>query len=223
MSGPAGAGEETPVRGMDIGLRRTRDCQDSSVFWILLAQGACRAVGPCCTDSRSPTYHRPLASLHSFEPLIPTSLRELHQRQAWLPTALICFRKPRAPSSVALFSHTEDNQKNMPKLGGRFQTAGGGCEAHPAAVRLITQASRATWEEETRNAGGLHLLCGHSCLSLSEIGWLGVHTASLPQCSGEPWLLLDKPGQICSILARVIYSGKTILIFKMDLLFSSFI
>lgn len=107
------------------------------------------------------------------------------------------------------------------KFGGRFQKPGGGCEVHPAAVRLITQASKATWEEETRNMGGPHPLCGHSCFSM--LGWMGVQTAFLPRCSREPWLLLDKPGQICSLLARVIYSGKTILIFKMDLLFASFI
>lgn len=62
------------------------------------------------------------------------------------------------------------------KFGGRFQ-AGGGCEMHPAAVRLITQASRATWEEETRNVGGPHPLCGHSCFST--LGWMSVQTSLL--------------------------------------------
>lgn len=78
---------------MDIGLRPDWHRQDSGGFWILLAQGACRAVGPSCRASRSPAYYKPLASLQS-EPLIPTSLREPHQRQAWLPTAFSCFRKP---------------------------------------------------------------------------------------------------------------------------------
>lgn len=88
----------------------------------------------------------------SSEPLSPAHITE-ELRQAWLPTALICFRKPRA-SSGALLATLRIIKRTCRKFGGRLQTPGGGCEMRPAAVRVIAQACRGTREEETRNVGG---------------------------------------------------------------------
>lgn len=83
-------------------------------------------------------------------------------------------------------------------------------------------AIRAAWEEEAQTAGRPSFPCAHSCCSLlGGPGQLGVQATSLPMFL-EAWLLLNKPGQICSTLARAIYSGKTVPIFKMYLLFASF-
>lgn len=83
-------------------------------------------------------------------------------------------------------------------------------------------AIRAAWEEEAHTAGRPSFPSAHSCCSLlGGLGQLGVQATSLPVFL-EAWLLLNKPGQICSTLARAIYSGKTIPIFKMYLLFRLF-
>lgn len=102
------------------------------------------------------------------------------------------------------------------KLGRRFQKPGCGRAVHPPAAGSGNQSSTGGGSPDHREA--FLPLCP---LLLGGLGRQGVQATSLPVFL-EAWLLLNKPGQICSPLARAIYSGKTILIFKTYLLFASF-
>lgn len=122
---------------------------------------------------------------------------------------------------MTLFSYTEDNQKNVLEAWEEIPKARL-CAVHPPAVRQTraqdpgNQSSMGGGSPDRREA--FLPLCP---LLLGGLGRLGVQATSLPMFL-EAWLPLNKPGQICSTLARAIYSGKTILIFKMYLLFASF-